>query len=313
MNIKKKTPPSRTTAPKDTTHIIPPKKTSSAKNVLQKKKPTKEPIHIREYHEYEFHLPINRLDIYGAQILGDRDTQQDSFCVSNPTDIFSEETPTGWAVVCDGMGGMSSGEVASQTANAVMQQILGSTVLTSNIPEILRQAVFLANEEVKKITQGTTDVSGTTLVSVVANGNQLFYASVGDSRIYLCRGNEIAQVTRDHNYAMELDEKVAAGEMTQEEALVQSQREALISYVGISELELCDIAQQPILMQNEDIVLLCSDGLTKVLSDEEILGLVNANRHSLQKIVEVLLQEVQMVCMKKLDNTTIAVLKYQKA
>ncbi len=310
MKPNKKTPQSKRTNAHELTNIIPAKTGTKAKNPKKNQK-AKEHVHIREYHELEFHIPVNCIEIYGAQILGSRDTQQDAFSVSGSTDVFSDETPMGWAVVCDGMGGMSSGEVASQTADAVMHQILGSTSLDSNIPELLRQAVFLANEEVKKITAGTTDVSGTTLVSVVANGNQLYYASVGDSRIYLCRGNEIAQITRDHNYALELDQKVAAGEMTMEEALVQSQREALISYVGISELELCDISEEPILLHSGDIVLLCSDGLTKVLPDEEILRLVNANRNSTKKIVDVLLQEVQMACVRKLDNTTIAVLKYQ--
>ncbi len=310
MKSNKRTPQSNKSNSKELTNIIPQKTLRNRKGSAYRHK-ERESVNIREYHEQEFHIPMNRLDIYGDQILGSRETQQDSFSVSGSTDIFSQETPMGWAVVCDGMGGMSSGEVASQTADAVMHQILGSTSLDSNIPELLRQAVFLANEEVKKITLGTSDISGTTLVSVVANGNQLFYASVGDSRIYLLRGNEIAQITRDHNYAMELDEKVLAGEMTQEEALATAQREALISYIGIQELNLADISSEPILMQNEDIVLLCSDGLTKVLPDEEILRLVNANRDSTKQMVDVLLQEVQLACVRKLDNTTIAVLKYQ--
>ena len=297
------------------THIIPPKKTVFNKIAPKKKaksggKPAKEHINVKAYHEYEFHIPVHQLDMYAAQILGSRNTQQDMFSISGATDIFSDETPVGWAVVCDGMGGMSSGELASQTADAVMHQILGSTSLDANIPEILSQAIFVANEEVKKITAGTNDVSGTTLVSVVANGNQLYYASVGDSRIYLCRGNEIGQLTRDHNYAMELDQKVQAGKMTMEEALSSSQREALMSYVGISELELVDISAKPIIMQNEDIIILCSDGLTKVFPDEEILRLVNLHRNSPKEIVEVLLNEVQNAYVRNLDNTTIAVLKY---
>ncbi len=291
------------------TQIIQQKK-SLFKRKSEKMDLNKDFINVKLYDGSEFRISVRSIEVYADQILGSRNTQQDMYSASpDSTDLFSE-VPKAWAVVCDGMGGMSSGELASKTASDVMTQILTSTPLDSNIPDILTQAVSFANEEVKKISAQKSELTGTTLVCAVAYGDSLYCASVGDSRIYLCRGNEIIQLTRDHNYSMELDAMVESGEITQEEALASSQREALISFVGIDNLTLVDVTRKPIKLQNEDVIILCSDGVTKVLSNEAILNTVNANKSNIKSIVDALLFEVQLDPARKLDNTTIAVLKY---
>lgn len=280
-----------------------PKKKNDEKNNI---------INIKTYDDSEFHLSMHVIEGYAEQILGSRKTQQDMYAIFSDSDKFSDKTPLGWAVVCDGMGGMAAGEVASKTAIDVMCQILESTPLDTTIPEILSQAISIANEEVKKISLEKSEMTGTTLVSVVAKGNLLYYASVGDSRIYVCRGNEIIQLTRDHNYSLELDSMVKAGQISEEEALNSKQREALISYIGIEELTLKDVSYNPIELLDGDIIILCSDGLTKVLSDDEILDTTRENSHDVKQLVQTLLYKVDLDPARKLDNTTIVVLKYIK-
>lgn len=72
--------------------------------------------------------------------------------------------------------------------------------------------------------------SGTTLVAVIAENNRLYWASVGDSRIYILRGRDMIQVTRDHNYMLRLQQMVDNGQMTLQEAQAKKQKEALISF-----------------------------------------------------------------------------------
>ena len=272
--------------------------------------PDKDFINIKLYDDSEYVISLRCIDVYANQILGSRKTQQDMFAASQPSTDLLSEVPMAWAVVCDGMGGMASGELASQTATEVVKQVFQSAYAGDNIPQLMSQAVHIANDEVKKISAQKSELTGTTLVGVIVIDNSLYCASVGDSRIYLCRGNEITQLTRDHNYKLELDEMVKAGKMSAEEAAHDPHKEALISFIGIEDLTLADITTKPIKLASDDVIILCSDGLTKVLSDRAILNIVNQKKANIADLTEALLAEVQIDPARKLDNTTIAVLKY---
>ena len=281
------------------------------KNIFASKKEDKKNfVKINLYDDTLFQIGCRRINVSANQILGSRATQQDAFAVSESVVALSSDKASAWALVCDGMGGMASGELASGTTCDIMKQILTTTLLDDSIPEVLQQGVRFANADVKKLSENLDGTAGTTLVCTVIDGNKLYYIAVGDSRIYICRNNEFVQVNRDHNYYLELTEMVKKGEITQEEAQADPQKEALISFVGIDNLEIIDFNKEPLMLQNGDIILLCSDGLTKVLTDDEIKEFIKSANGDIDEIIGSLLVEVQAGNARNLDNTTIAVMQY---
>lgn len=265
-------------------------------------------VSVQLYDEGAFHIPIRRINVCAKQILGSRKTQQDSYATSHSIADVTQDKQRAWAVVCDGMGGMASGELASKTAVDIVSQVLDMATKDDDIPSVLKQTITIANEAVLSISENDGAQSGTTLVSAVAEGNMLYCASVGDSRIYICRGEEFLQITRDHNYLLELKKKVEEGIISMDEAMTDPQKDALISFIGIEELELADIIG-PIELKSGDVILLCSDGLTKAMSDNEIYYYIK-NSGDACRIVDALLEETQSRSLNGLDNTTVAVIEY---
>ena len=118
---------------------------------------------------------------------------------------------------------------------------------------------------------GMADNVGTTLVAAVIHDEQLYWISVGDSRIYLLRDGIAMQITQDHNYAMELERRVSQGHISADQATHDSERQALVSYLGMPELPYISVSTRPMYLQSGDIILLCSDGLYGSLAHEELV------------------------------------------
>ena len=152
--------------------------------------------------------------------------------------------------------------------------------------------------------------SGTTLVAAIAENNRLYWASVGDSRIYILRGRDMIQVTRDHNYMLRLQQMVDNGQMTLQEAQAKKQKEALISFLGIGNVTLMDINEQPFEMQFGDIVLLCSDGITKTLPDDQIRDIIKNDAVSMKEKAKILVEAAVRGNTHSQDNTSVAILQY---
>ena len=211
-------------------------------------------------------------DIAVMSAIGKRESQQDAaYVAATDDDVF--------AVVCDGMGGVSGGQIASSTAvEAFVEyyQLSGQQGLSNS--EWLQKAAETGDDIVYciKNSDGKRIGAGTTLLSVVVHENELNWVSVGDSRIYIIRGHEIVQVTNDHNYFMRLDQQKAAGLITQEKYREESrQGEALISFIGMGGLSMMDVNEEALKMQPGDVILLCTDGLYRALTAEEISIIVN--------------------------------------
>ena len=184
---------------------------------------------------------------------------------------------------------------------------------------VLSDAFF--SEEIKKVDKlvaglkdetGKTMESGATLVSIIIDENNLYWASVGDSRIYIIRGDEIAQVNAEHNYYMTLKNRVEAGEITEEEAQNDPSKEALISYIGIGGIELADINQAPFSLENGDLIVLCSDGLYRILNDEAIKLIVRSFSENIPLAAHMLVNTATENRQKNQDNTTAIVVKYKQ-
>ncbi len=186
----------------------------------------------------------------------------------------------GLFILADGMGGHQAGELASALACRVvaghlMSQVYLPTLASlergatqPSLTEVLAEAITSANRAINQTLPG----SGTTLTCVMVFGERLFIGHVGDSRVYLRQASgEVRQLTRDHSVVSKL---VEIGQLTPEEAVVHPQRNMLYRAVGQGFSLDVDVQSQP--LQPGDQLLLCSDGLWGLLSDEELWRIVAA-------------------------------------
>ena len=139
----------------------------------------------------------------------------------------------------------------------------------------------------------------------------MYFISAGDSRIYIVRDNDIQAINRDHNFRLQLDTMLRNGQITEKEYEMQeNQAEALISYLRMGNISLTDSNTEPFYLEENDLILLCSDGLYKRLSNEQILDIVLDNQNSMQVIAERLNKVVMQLTQRNQDNTSVILLRY---
>lgn len=173
-------------------------------------------------------------------------------------------------ILCDGVGGHKSGEVASHTTvNFLKEEWKDTQDMTENATITwLHETIKRANGHVFDYSSRFPDLKGmsTTLVCAVVIGNQLLIAHVGDSRCYVYRSPEFKQVTVDHSLVNEL---VELGELTRDEAGTHPMKNVITRAIGSREEVDVEITQ--LTVYDRDIIVLCSDGLTDMVSDSVLL------------------------------------------
>ncbi len=203
-----------------------------------------------------------------------RETNEDSFNVIPG----SQEAPYVF-IVADGMGGHNCGEIASRTAveyiSDYFAQNAGSYMNAEDSGFALKKLVEAANQEVweKSLETPETNGMGTTLTMAVIVDKTVTIAHVGDSRLYLARSGEMRKVTDDHSY---IEELVRKGSLTREEAEKHPGKNIITRAIGSSpELEV-DILS--LTMEADDMMVLCTDGLTNMLCEDEIFETAGNNQ-----------------------------------
>jgi protein phosphatase len=252
---------------------------------------------------------VNKVSVSvgNAYHIGMRDSQQDSFAISDlsNTDLYSRKGVFG--IVADGMGGMAGGGEASAIVTKTCLQYFNEIELSAQPGLDLLNMMYAANENVTRF-MAEREKGGSTAVAVIINGGNLYWASVGDSRIYLIRGGAITQMNREDTYAVELDEKAASGETSWEEAATDSKRGALTNFLGIGKLEKVDRSLRPTKLLNSDRILLMSDGVFGVLTDEEIIGTMSLSpQESAMKLQELTLAKQN----PNQDNLTAVIFEFK--
>jgi protein phosphatase len=179
-------------------------------------------------------------------------------------------TIEGLYFVADGMGGHSAGEVASEIAVRILQEVYTDPKVRVSSPGLLADAISTANTAIYMEAMHDTSKTGmgTTLTGLaVTNGpdNQIVVANVGDSRTYLWRHGELRQVTKDHSHVQTL---VDRGAITRAEARVHFQRNIVLRAMGIESW--VDIDTFPMTVEDGDRFIMCSDGLVDEADDDEI-------------------------------------------
>jgi len=243
-----------------------------------------------------------------ARSAGARESQQDEFGFSDMEDRAFTAHGGVLAVVADGMGGLAMGREAARTAKTAMIREYEAKPPQEDVPRALHHALRQANAAVFEmarragIEEGKT---GSTLAAAVVRGENLYWASVGDSRIYLRRRGRLARLTEDHVYGLELAMEVAAGTLSREEAETHPQRGQVVSFLGLRSLGRVDRSVKPFPLQPGDRILLCSDGLYNALSDEEMAELSGGPP---QEACEALVRGTLSKGLKNQDNVTVAML-----
>ena len=183
------------------------------------------------------------------------------------------------AALCDGMGGEKAGNIASDLAvktfvTEVRRQIAANGRRRPDIRSRMESACDMANHMVYSYSCFDTDYTGmgTTLVAAVIYGGSAWVLNVGDSRCYKLTRRRLAQITRDHSLVQDM---VDRGELTPEQALHHPRRNVITRALGVNERVPCDIFTPK--LQRGDMLLLCSDGLTNMLSDAEIFAASRRN------------------------------------
>jgi PPM family protein phosphatase len=243
-----------------------------------------------------------------AQDIGARPQQQDAFGFSDPGDPKFVAHAGFLGVVADGMGGLTHGSDASRSAVHAFLSAYTRKSAGESIPKALTRCLGEANLGVLRVAQNVPpgDEVGTTLVAAVLHDHTLYWVSVGDSRIYLLHGSTLTQLTADHVYARELNHQVAEGRITLRDALVHPERSSLTSYLGQVEPAHVDKNVRPLHVNNDDCVMLCSDGFYRALTDQE---LVTAFRTPPQAACDTLVRKALAKQRKQQDNLTVIALR----
>lgn len=204
------------------------------------------------------------LDLAAISNIGDRSEQQDSFGHS----LRNEEC---LAVVCDGMGGHKGGSLASAIAVERILNAYSETHEVDSALETVKNAFISADKEITALTDdnGCPMAAGTTAVAVIVNRNSMYWLSVGDSRAYLFRDGQSAQLSKDHTYKTVLHEQLEAGLIGINRYKSEIRYGGkLINYIGIGELSLIDYNNTAFSLHRGDKILLATDGLYRYISQD---------------------------------------------
>ncbi|KAB8138692.1 Stp1/IreP family PP2C-type Ser/Thr phosphatase [Gracilibacillus oryzae] len=213
------------------------------------------------------------------------------------------------AVVADGMGGHQAGDVASKMAVEKLkedwQNEKQELIDRDSVEKWLENAVIKANNHVYEYAQNNSLLNGmgTTIVASICSMNFLVIAHIGDSRAYLLDENQLRQVTKDHSLVGEL---VRSGQLSEEDALVHPRKNVILKALGTEPDVRPDVYSSA--WHQSSILLLCSDGLTNKVSDQEIHQLLW--KECSQQTVNELIQMANDRGGE--DNITVAVIKHQE-
>ena len=200
--------------------------------------------------------------------------------------VFASDQPVGnlpnLLIVADGMGGHKAGDLASRYAVETMVEYIRDAKKEERPIPLLGAAIHTANDAVAAKSSRDLEGMGTTVVAAAVQGEYLYIANVGDSRLYLI-DREIEQITRDHSL---VEEMIRVGELKREDARKHPDRNVITRAVGVHtpvKIDFFDVK-----LERGDIILLCSDGLTNMVEDPEILRIVRKSsslKEAAQKLV----------------------------
>jgi serine/threonine protein phosphatase PrpC len=222
-------------------------------------------------------MPVDCMNVKpGVEVAGlsdvgrQRENNEDAYLYWEPATDKEFQSKGLLAVIADGMGGHEGGQEASRLAVETVREVY-DRVVQKDPHAALREAFATAHERIQSYAaqHPTLHGMGTTCTALVIRGRQLYFAHVGDSRLYLVRGTRSTRLTRDHSYVGRL---VESGMVRAEDAEKHPQRHILTAALGASLEVATESAEQGMPLQDSDELLLCTDGLWGVVSDRELVA-----------------------------------------
>ena len=234
---------------------------------------------------------------YKTDVGSVRSLNEDNFLLNNTNDKYTV------LAVADGMGGHNAGEVASADAIAYLKSYDESTGFSVSIKKRLMECFDAINTFIYKqsIKSSRFAGMGTTLTAAIIARGRLYAANVGDSRCYVINNYEIKQITRDHSFVEEL---VRLGKLTKEEAKNHPDKNKLMQAMGTEPSVKTDLFTED--LKKGDIVLLCTDGLTNMVDEEEIKNVLLTS-DNVQTAIDTLIAEANR--NGGIDNITAVAVK----
>lgn len=222
--------------------------------------------------------------------------------------VFQNQKKIKLAIVADGMGGHQAGDVASHLTISDLGKAWEESQLTEQEEVIQWLLKSIQNENERIYNKGQTDPNqagmGTTIVAVVLLDEKVLLAHVGDSRFYLVRKGKIKQITEDHSLVNEL---VKSGEITKEMADHHPRKNVLVRSIGIPGTVEVDLTDLEVIVG--DKLLLCSDGLSNMVSDQEILKIID-HKNSIDQSLDQLISAANEA--GGTDNITVLLIDYNE-
>ena len=215
------------------------------------------------------------------------------------------------AVLADGMGGHAGGDVASRIVCQDFLAGFDATPFDMATPERLLSALGTCNAALadKVAAEPLLSGMGSTVIGALLGPDGIEWVSVGDSPLFLYRRGEVASLNADHSLAPELDRLASAGHMTRQAALSDPRRHMLRSALTGEEIEMIDLARQPVALYDGDYVILASDGV-QTLDNEEIARVVAAYADAgPAAVADALIRAVEALRMPHQDNATVVVVR----
>ena len=239
----------------------------------------------------------------GDQIQGGRDYQEDEFAIT----LLTGESADGdrlLLVLADGMGGHAGGKVASKTVVQAFWD--GFRQPATDIAANLNAGIRAANKAVRARQEADPALSemGSTLVAALVRDGLLYWASVGDSPLWVFRNGRLNRLNADHSMRPLLLDLVELGRMTEEEMLHDTRVHQLRSVIAGDDISMIDVTANGYPLEGGDVVLLASDGL-ETLSEVEVEALLAQHGTDAQALVRALLEAVSEADKDHQDNTTV--------
>lgn len=205
---------------------------------------------------------MKKIAVYGKTDVGiKRNTNQDSILLNDRTHLYA---------IADGMGGHRGGEIASSMALEILDSAitkLSDKKSDGHVTPFLKEAISLASMKIyeKALMDDNLKGMGTTLICLYFKDDKVYIAQVGDSRAYLFRYEGLWKITEDHSL---VNEQVRSGMINRSQAEKMSYKNVITRSVGFEEIVNVDIYIRE--LEDNDVYLICSDGLTSMLADDEI-------------------------------------------
>jgi PPM family protein phosphatase len=216
------------------------------------------------------------VEVAGLSDMGcQRENNEDSYLYWEPSEDEEFRRKGRLAVIADGMGGHEGGQEASSLAVETVREVYDQG-FHEDPQTALVEALSVAHERILDFAERNPAFQGmgTTCTAIVVRGRQLYFAHIGDSRLYLVRDAHLSRLTRDHSYVGRL---VESGLVSAEDAEHHPQRHILTGALGAGREVVIDGVEKVVALQDRDGLLLCTDGLWGVVTDEELETAVSRN------------------------------------